>query len=144
MEYIPGPPLAPGSLWDTTWQNREVLPLHKLVEQSDSTFVFETYDYAGSLPELGRQYIFGSWWTFDALDAVLDRQAVWVRERYPDNGTHEHCLLTWETIAAYDPYQWEGYQSELGWITVGAYKTYIEKDLLRLRVDSSRRDVQAE
>jgi hypothetical protein len=144
MDYLPGPPLAPGGLWDPDDENRAVLPLHKLVEQSDSTLVFETYDHAGPLPEPGRQYIFGSWWTSDALDAVLDRQAVWVRERYPDNGTHEHCLLTWETIAAYGPYQREGYHSEHGWITVAAYETYIEKDLLRLRGDQSGRDVQAE
>ncbi|HEX6122138.1 MAG TPA: hypothetical protein VFY89_03205, partial [Ktedonobacterales bacterium] len=106
--------------------------------------VFETYDHAGPLPEPGRPYIFGAWWTSDALDAVLDRQAVWMRERYPDDGTHEHCLLTWETIAAYDPYQREGYRSEHGWITVAAYETYIEQDLLRLRGDHSGRDVQAE
>ena len=111
MDYLPGPPLAPGILWDRDDANREVLPLHKLVEQSDSTLVCETYDHAGPLPELGRQYIFGSWWTSDTLDAVLDRQAVWVRERYPDNGTHEHCRLTWETIAAYGTYQWEGYHT---------------------------------
>ncbi len=133
MAYLPGPPLAPGSLFDLDTPNREVLPLHKLLEQSDSTLMFETYDYAGPLPELGRQYIFGSWWTPDALDAVLDRQAVWVRERYPDNGNHDHCLLTWETIAAYGEYQHEGYHSEHGWVTVDAHEIYIEKDLLRLR-----------
>jgi hypothetical protein len=144
MEYLPGPPLAPGGLWDPDDESRAVLQLHKLVEQSNSTLVFETYDHAGPLPEPGRHYIFGSWWTSDALDAVLDRQAVWVRERYPDDGAHEHCLLTWETIAAYGPYQREGYRSEHGWITMAAYETYIEKDLLRLRGDQSRRDVQAE
>jgi hypothetical protein len=133
MAYLPGPPLAPGSLFDLDAPNREVLPLHRLLEQSNSTLVFETYEHAGPLPELGRRYIYGSWWTPDALDAVLDQQAVWVRERYPDDGTHAHCLLTWETIAAYGEYQREGYHSEHGWVTVAAYATYLEQDLLRLR-----------
>jgi hypothetical protein len=147
MEYLPSPPLAPGGLWDPADENRAgnmVLELHKLVDQSDSTLVFETYEHAGPLPEPGRRYIFGSWWTPMQLDAVLDRQAGWVRERSPDGDDHEHCLLTWETIAADGPYQREGYHSDHGWITVAAYETYIEQDLLRLRGNQSRRDAQPE
>jgi hypothetical protein len=149
MEYLPRPPLplAPGGLWDPDDENRAgnmVLELHKLVEQSDSTLVFETYEHVGPLPEPGRRYIFGSWWTAMALDAVIDRHAVWVRKRYADDDDHVQCLLMWDTIAAYGPYQREGYRSEHGWITVAAYETCIEKDLLRLRGDQSRRDVQAE
>lgn len=144
MDYLPGPPLAPGELRDPDDQYRVVLPLHKLVKQTGSTLVFETYNHAGPLPKPGQQFSFGSLWEPTALDAVLDRQAVWVRERYPDDGTHEHCLLTWETLAAYGPYQREGYRSEHGWITVAAYETYIEQDLLRLRGDQSARDAQVD
>lgn len=66
------------------------------------------------------------------MDTVRDVTAECELQNYPDNDNHDHCLLTWETIAAYTDHK-EGYRSSDGWITVAAYREFIEKDALRLR-----------
>lgn len=66
------------------------------------------------------------------LDAVRDRSRVWSHEHYPDNGDHDHCLVTWTRIEAQGSHP-DGYRSGCDWLTVNAYQTYIVQDLLRIR-----------
>ncbi len=138
VSFAPGvavnPPLMPAGLYDTADPAREIFQLHKLVAEIGDTLTYETYNQNAPLPLAGCRHIFRFWWFAWQLEAVLDTQTFWVRRCYPENGDHEHCLLTWKTISARDEHS-EGYYSEAhGWITVEAYETYILKDLLRIRL----------
>ena len=66
------------------------------------------------------------------MDAVRDMSATWARLSYPNDGEHDHCLLSWETIAAYADHK-EGYHSSHGWVAVESFHEYIETDRLRIR-----------
>ncbi|CAA9566414.1 MAG: hypothetical protein AVDCRST_MAG88-1933 [uncultured Thermomicrobiales bacterium] len=141
-ERVPSPPIAPAALYDQDNPAREIFPLHKLAGQSGDHLTFEAYEVVAALPPIGARFILRSWWTADALAAVIDRAAVWVRQAYPDNGDHDHCLLTWEPIAA-DATCSEGYRSRHGWITTAAYEQYIQRDVLRLRGVEATGDASA-
>ena len=125
-------PLAPAGLYLVEKPEQEVIQLHALKTSKGNVLTYETYDYVGELPTVGTEYIYRIWWTSDQLSAVTDTARKWSYEEHPDNGDHEHCLLTWETIAA-DAEQNAGYRSGKDWITEDAYKTYIVDDKLRLR-----------
>jgi hypothetical protein len=105
---------------------------HQLIEREGTRLVFETYLTMQPLPAVGGKYSFCSWWDHWAMDAVLDLSTNWQRLKYPDDGNHEHCLLSCETISSYTG-QSEGYHSQHGWITLAAYAEYIERDRLRIR-----------
>lgn len=128
-DYL-GYPIAPASLWQLD-SDVSVFPLHQLVGREGLRLVFETYGRTVQAPPVGITYEFCSWWLPNAMDAVRDSSAKWERQTYPDDG-HAHCLLTYETIAAYADHK-EGYRSSHGWITVDAYREFIEQDPLRVR-----------
>lgn len=127
------PPLAPASLVTLDDPTRSLFDLHRAIA-SDSGLSYETYDTQHQLPTIGRQYLLRFWWDQRGLDAVIDRDATWVRQPYPAGapGTHDHCLLTWETIAAHSEHP-VAYRSHHGWLTDDAYEQYIAQDVLRLR-----------
>jgi hypothetical protein len=130
-------PIAPAGLYDQSNPDREVFQLHKLIEESTGHLVFETYSSESVLPRVGGKFIFRSWWTADAIEAVQDTDVKWVRKRYPDNRNHDHCLLTWATISSYSE-NIEGYYLKYGWITVQAYNKYIKQDCFHLRKTKAR------
>lgn len=138
IDRVPAPPIAPAGLYDPAEAGREIFPLHRLTEQLEDRLVFESYETAALLPPVGSSFILQSWWLPGALDAVLDMEAEWELEVYPDNGEHEHCLLTYERIAAYADCQ-KGYRSHHGWVTPAAYEQYIRRDVLRLRCQKGKR-----
>jgi hypothetical protein len=125
-------PLAPGGLYLIGKPEQEIMQLHSLKATNGNAITYETYDYAGELPTVGAEYIYRVWWTPGQIAAVTDTSRKWSYEEYPDNGDHDHCLLTGETIAA-DAEQKAGYRSGKDWITEEAYKTYIVDDKLRIR-----------
>ncbi|GEM_PF-1633126 len=127
----PGP-LAPSGLYVVGDPGKQVIEFHKLQAANGKVLTFETYNYNGKLPDIGSLYLHRLWWTPDQLEAVKDTSRIWTHEKYPDNGDHDHCLLTWETIAAYAE-QNGGYRSGRDWITEAAYQTYIVDDKLRVR-----------
>lgn len=130
QEYL-SYPIAPASLIEPN--TRSFFPLHQLVKREGPRLVFETYKLDLPHPLAGAIYEFCSWWIPDAMDAVRDTSAKWERLIYPDNGCHDHCLLTWSTISAYEGHK-EGYYNSLyGWITIEAYRDFIERDILRIR-----------
>jgi hypothetical protein len=131
-------PIAPANLLssDADLQRPEtfacLFELHQLIAREGTRLVFETYVPAQALPVVGATYAFCSWWTHWAMDAVRDLSANWQQSTYPDDGSHEHCPLTWETISSYTGDR-EGYRSQHGWITIAGYRDYIERDRLRIR-----------
>lgn len=125
-------PLAPAGLYLIEKPEQEVIQLHSLKTSNGNVLTYKTYDYVGELPTVGTEYIYRVWWTPDQQAVVTDTSRKWSYEEYPDNGDHDHCLLTWETIAA-NAEQKAGYRSGKDWITEKAYKTYIVDDRLRLR-----------
>jgi hypothetical protein len=129
-DYL-GYPIAPADLrqLDT---HASVFPLHQLIGREGPRLVFETHRPAFPAPQVARTYEFCSWWIPNAMDAVRDMSAKWERLTYPGEGDHDHCLLTYETIAACANHK-EGYRSSYGWITVEAYCEFIERDSLRVR-----------
>jgi hypothetical protein len=132
LPVAPDLPLAPASLHDIHEPHDLLIELHKVAKQAGDQITFETYTAPDTLPTVGQPYIFRAWWMPEQLAAVIDTSRVWVREAYPDNGDHDHCWLTWETIAAYADHK-EGYRSGCEWITVAAYNKYIRDDFLRVR-----------
>lgn len=132
VTHVPPPPLAPASLHAVHAPHELVVEFHAVLAHTQHDITFETYRVPPTLPALGQSYILRTWWTDEQLAVVTDTARHWVRAAYPNTGDHDHCVLTWERIAA-DTDQWEGYQSEGEWITIDAYNTYIRDDLLRLR-----------
>jgi len=65
--------------------------------------------------------------------AALDADAQWEHLVYPNDGTHEHCLFTWQTISAYTGATSSHWSAEHGWINEQAYNEFIVKDIYRLR-----------
>jgi len=106
--------------------------VHKQIARDRFIVTFETYNSAQPLPKVGTTYTWHPWWLPWALDAVVDENANWQLCEYPEDEAHTHCLLTWETIAAYVDHR-VGYVSKHGWITLDAYNEYIRDDVLRLR-----------
>jgi hypothetical protein len=131
-------PVAPASLRNTEADLLRpgtdgcLFELHQLIAREGTRLVFETYLATQSLPSVGGEYSFGSWWNHWAMDAVRDLSANWKRFIYPENGNHDHCLFTWETISSTTG-QLEGYHSQHGWITLASYEEYIERDRFRIR-----------
>jgi hypothetical protein len=125
------PPLFPASL--LVREGEEAVRLDRLISQtSDGTFSFESYGETETAVIPGQTFVFRPWWTPDALALVEDTTRRWVRERYPNNGSHEHCPLTWETIAANEG-DGTGYRSGTDWISVTAYEQYVRDDKLHVR-----------
>jgi hypothetical protein len=124
----PSEPVAPASVWND--QGDRVVELHKLIRLERASAVFESYDLE-SVPQPGGPYRMFSWWTPEQYEAATDTSIEWRRATYDTPDDHEHCVLTWATIATGDT----GYQASSGscWITVDAYEKYIRDDLLRLR-----------
>jgi hypothetical protein len=132
-------PLAPGALYLLDNPEKKIIELHRLKAARGTVLTYETYDHVGDVPNLGAEYICQVWWTPNQLEAVKDTSRSWTYEKYPDNGDHDHCLLTWETIAA-DAQHKAGYRSGKDWITEEAHKTYIVEDKLRVRNQTGKRD----
>jgi len=132
VSRLPSEPLAPAGLYTLDNTGQEVIQLHKLIAASGNILTYEIYDDVDDWPEVDSVYIHRVWWTLDQLEAVTDASRKWTFDEYPDNGEHDHCLLTWNTIAAYADHK-TGYHSGKDWITEEAYKTYIVDDKLRLR-----------
>ena len=128
------PPFAPAALYDTQTERVEAVQLHKLVCSSEESFTFHTFPPQHvSSAIIGGTFVYRPWWTPEQLEIVLDTSLPWSRERYPDDGSHTHCMLTWEAISAYaEPT--EGYRcGRHTWITVDAYEKFIRGDLYRCR-----------
>ena len=125
-------PFAPAALWTIKKPAIEVFQLHKAIGKRDLRLTFETYDTTVPPPISGVNYTYQCWWTDSQVAAVLDTTAVWILEPFPDDGDHDHCLLTWEHIAAYADCN-EAYHSHLGWIAPEAFESYVQRDILRFR-----------
>jgi hypothetical protein len=107
-------PIAPADLRRSN-PHELVFPFHQLVDRQGSRVVFETYGPELPLPAMGSVHTF-----------------CWELLTYPDDGDHDHCLLTWKTISA-DTGDRVGYHSAHGWVTGDAYREFIEQDALRVR-----------
>lgn len=67
------------------------------------------------------------------MKAALDTAAVWDYRVYPDDGNHDHCVFTWETISKSTEVK-DGYWCEpYGWIAKQAYDDFIVRDVYHLR-----------
>ena len=137
FDLAPMAPIAPGALYAEPKSGNEQFQLHKLIRVDGRTLTFQTLNSAHSLPKVGERYFFRSWWVKPAMEAALDTDAIWMRQVYPDDGTHQHCLFSWEAIEA-NSANAEGYWSQKhGWITVRAYENFIRDDIYRIRANDA-------
>ncbi|MEE9346084.1 MAG: hypothetical protein V3U88_10810 [Methylococcales bacterium] len=126
-------PITPAGLYINPKKGSERYQLHKVIKIEGSVYTFETFDSCHPIPKQGDEYSYRGWWLPEAMDAALDTSEKWEKRKYPDNGNHEHCLFSWETIASYAECS-EGYYSEkYGWITCESYNDFIVGDIYRLR-----------
>jgi hypothetical protein len=135
FDRMPSEPIAPAALYVNPRSGSEQFQLHKLVSVSDLKLEFQTFASTHPLPQVGAAFSFRSWWTTDAMEAALDVGAKWTRRTYPDDGTHQHCLFTWESIEANAEHPEGYYSEEHGWISVRAYEDFIRDDIYRVRRD---------
>jgi hypothetical protein len=125
--------VAPAGLYLDPNSGEEEFQLHRVVEVDGLKYTFETFDRTHLLPKVGKVFSYRGWWFPEAMEAVLDTEEKWEKRKYPDNGSHHHCIFNWETIASYAECN-EGYYSEkYGWITCESYNKYIVSDIYRLR-----------
>ena len=104
-----------------------------MVDNDGLVYTFETFNSTHPVPKVGDVFSYRGWWLPEAMEAALDNSEKWVKRKYPDNGGHEHCLFSWETIASYAENN-EGYYSDkYGWITCDSYEKFIEGDVYHLR-----------
>lgn len=132
FDRLDAAPVAPAGLYVDLRSGDARFELHKLVHRNGLVLAFETYDSTHPLPRVGEVYSYRGWWLPEAMEAALDATASWRLEKYPDNGGHDHCLFTWETIAAHTGHR-EAYHSRHGWISVEAYNKIIRDDVYRIR-----------
>ncbi len=137
LDRVPFPPVAPAALYKASKSNEPDFQLHRLESEAGLICGFETFGSTLPLPNIGETYFFRSWWTPNAMAAALDTDAVWKRKDYPDNGSHEHCIFTWETMSAYSGISTGWWSEAHGWVTNAAYEDHIKGDKYRLR---DRRD----
>ncbi len=130
------PPVIPAFLFGLT-QSREALNRNALVilqwnRNEGPEWIFEVSATPRDV-EVGRHYGMQEMWTPEAYDAVTDLTATWVEAQYPNDGTHEHCLVTFATISAHTG-EHAGYvSSEHGWLSERAYQEHIVRDAYGIR-----------
>jgi hypothetical protein len=130
LSDVPSGPLVPAALWElTNDSSTEVIPFHRLRDREGDFLAFETFDPVTRLPLFEHEYVFQQWFAQWQMDIVTDTSRRWKRRVYPENGDHDHCRLTWESIDAGA----EAYRSNRDWITVDAYNKYIRDDFLKVR-----------
>lgn len=128
-----GVELAPAFLFELTAvpQRDPVVVLEWLVRR-DTTFCFEAAPELVPL-QVGRTYGYQGFWDGNGYDAVADLGATWERAEYPDNGDHDHCVISFETISAYSGERF-GYRNPAhGWITEEAHREQIVNDIYGIR-----------
>ncbi len=130
-------PVAPAGLYVDPKSGNERFQLHRVVGNEGLSYTFEAFDRTHPLPRVGDVFSYRRWWLPKAMEAALDIDEKWVKQRYPDNGSHEHCLFSWDTIASYVECN-EGYFSEkYGWITSESYGNFVQGDIYHLRDHSA-------
>ncbi len=126
-------PWAPAGLYADPRESEEVLPLHRVVHRDEQRYRFETFGFDGPLPSVGLSLAWRGWWVTDAMDCVLDTSISWQHLKYPDDGSHAHCVFTWATIKSSGPETSGWYARTMGWVTESAYCDYVRDDVYGLR-----------
>ena len=91
-------------MYEDPLSGHESFALHRVVARNNDELTFESYGpRVASAPLPGSVFFYRGWWVKAAMAAALDTAAEWKRLRYPNDGSHEHCLFSWETIASYAP-----------------------------------------
>lgn len=132
LRPLPAEPLAPASLHAPETPADVAAELRRVVARTEQQITFEASAALQHVLIVGGRYVFRAWWTPAQFAAVTDTGRIWVRETYPSNSDHDHCVLTWTTIAA-NAEQREAYRSGRDWITIEAYNRYIRDDFLGVR-----------
>ena len=126
-------PVAPAGLYVDPKTGNEQFQLHRVVSNNGLVYTFDTFRSTHPSPKVGDVFSYRGWWLPEAMEAALDQNEKWMKKKYPDNGNHDHCLFTWDTIASYAENS-EGYFSEkYGWITSESFEKYIHGDVYHLR-----------
>ena len=129
----PPDPIAPGALYEAENSSCEVFQLHKLVDRvtyrEHDRLTFETYGTTGPLPDAGKKYELRSWWSEEAMRALLDPEAGWEQAMFEGDDDDERCLFTWEPMHNFR----SGYRSKYGWVTADAYQRFVVDDILQMR-----------
>ena len=134
FDRLPSAPIAPTALHRIAASKEPCLfELHRLVRECGLICSFETYGENLAPPATGTTYVLRSWWNTEAMDAALDVRATWISRAYPNDGTHAHCIFTWETISTYCGESTGWWSEDHGWITSAAYRDHIEHDIYKLR-----------
>ena len=130
----PSPPVAPAGLWSDATKGTALFDVHRVQSRNGLVFVFETFgSEIENAPKEGATVFLQSHWLPSAMTAALDVTAVWEHRVYPDDGEHDHCAFTWETISSYTEVRAGYWCKEHGWVTEQAYFDFIENDTYRLR-----------
>ena len=126
-------PIAPAGLYIDPKTGDEQFQLHRVSDREGLVITFDTFNRTHPLPRVGAVFSYRGWWNPEAMEAALDVGEKWDKRKYPDNGDHEHCIFSWETIAFYAECNEAYFSEKYGWITCDSYKKFIEGDIYHLR-----------
>jgi hypothetical protein len=133
LDEIGGEPIAPGWCgWPPGKVAQDTLVFHRLLERRRSVVTLESLDRPTSIPALGAEVEYTSWWTPEQLGLVTDTAKEWERRPAKDADTIDHCDfcgLCWARIAEFPV----AYQTDSDWICSDCFERYIESDFLGLR-----------
>ncbi len=129
-----GEPVAPGGLYTDPLSGQEAFAVHRATNRSGDQVTFESFGAAeAAAPVPGSSFFYRGWWVKAAMAAAVDTDARWERLVYPNDGTHEHCLFTSQTMSSYTGLPSGYWSAKHGWITEQAYCEFIVQDIYRLR-----------
>ncbi len=136
-----GEELAPAFLFELTPEpQRDALVILEWLQSRGESYCFEAAQERTPL-QVGRTYGYQGIWDGNGYDAVADLDAHWEHAEYPDNGDHDHCAISFETISSYTGERFGYRNPDHGWITEEAYREQIVDDIygIRRRVREGRR-----
>jgi hypothetical protein len=135
LDRSPANPAVPAFLFDISSpsiaQKRDACAVLEWMRPGGPPWQFECR--RGPLVSRGQTYGFQSMWTPLAFDAVTNLTATWAWTAYPDDGTDEHCLVTFRTISAAGPEKGGYFNEEYGWLSQEAYSECIVRDVYGIR-----------
>ena len=124
-------PVAPAGLYFDPRSGTCDFALHRVTYRDGLRFAFETFGHNESLPMDHCKLRYRGWWLQEAMDAILDANAVWHRKSLCEVDSDESCLFSWEPVRrASSGFAWV---SVYGWCTEAAHSDHVIDDIWGLR-----------
>jgi hypothetical protein len=145
LERTPSSPISPASLWvgDPPDINAyTVVSLHRLTAHEGQLFTFDTFEEfapQSTLPPVGAQYRYVSWWMPSQLALARSdpRDLYWYHFEPRSPGSHDHCFLCWKTIGVQQGDEREAYTNGRDSLCFACYEKFITSGFGKILGDAA-------